>query len=132
MDEPPSYIRPVTIKNEGGAVRGTKIIADDGTDLCSDMAVESISISMPSVNDMVRATITVALVQTEVDVGKSDWVTKNPRSGLYEKISSISFADGARIVFDDDGAMRCYPDGGIKRVNQISDGRTYKFKSVAN
>lgn len=120
----------VTIKNDvSGCVLGTQILNEEGVDICGMMGVIAIEISMPSVNEIVKATLTIGLVKTEVTAGEIDWIAMNPQSGTYEKVANITFASGARLNFDSDGTFHHYPNRGVTTVLTISDGRARKFKS---
>lgn len=99
----------IKIVNSGdGGVIGTKIInADTGAEI--GLGVTGLSIDMLDVNDVVRATLKVALVNTDVTVGKTEWLAMNPATSKFEPIASITFRDGSTVVIGEDGTPEIVP-----------------------
>ncbi|SRR6266550_8127406 len=118
----------VTIYNDSGSGLGTKILDEDGNDICVKLWTESINIDMRA-NGINRAAIVLGLVKTELKCGDVRWITKNPVTGDMDEISSITFSDKSRIVFDDRG-VTLYDNDGIVVVNTLSDSSTMKYKSA--
>ncbi len=118
------------IVNDSGFGIGTKILNDGGVDICSELAVESIEIGVISPNEINRATVILALIKIEIDVHTINWVTKNPLTGTFDKVSSITFDNGDKTVFTDEGNVKFYKNNGVERFAPLSNGRTFKAKSA--
>lgn len=99
----------IKIVNSGnGGVVGTKVInAETGAEI--EFGVTGLSIDMLDVNDFVRATLKVALVNTEVTVGKAEWIAVNPSTGKFEPVASITYRDGSTVVIGEDGTPEIVP-----------------------
>jgi len=119
----------VTIVNNTGNTIGTKILDEEGNDICGTLFVESIKIDLGRAGDVIRADIVLGIVKTELKCQEVAWITKNPITGTIGQISSITFTDKSRVVFDDRG-ITLYDNDGIVIVNTLSDSRTMKYKSA--
>lgn len=115
----------ITIKNDTGLASDTRVIGDDGADLCKAMFVDRLSFEVAP-DQICRATIHVGIVKTETKCGKVEWLTRNPISGNFEAVQSITFSDGSAVVLHNGGATTVPPPP--KRVQPIGDGNRYEFR----
>lgn len=103
-------VSKITIKNDTGEVlRGTKVLAEDGTDLGNSLAITRITTDMDVDDGIVRAEIHLGLVKTEIKPGSVQWLTKHPVTGKYAPIAHIHFADKSWATFNDDGTVTKHP-----------------------
>ncbi len=108
----------VTIINEEGGGLGTKILDDDGNDLCDMLSVESIEVKI-SADKVNRAKIVVGLIKAKIK-GLTKWVVKDPISGDFQAVSHIMFENGNRICFREDGEITLHDNQGIVRFSDLS------------
>lgn len=99
----------IKIVNSGnGMVYGTKVVnAETGEEI--KLACTGLSIDMDDVTGAVAATLKVILVNTEVTVGKAQWLTTNPVTNQFEPVASITFRDGSTVVIGEDGTPEIVP-----------------------
>lgn len=94
----------ITIKNTTGMGYQTRVLDENGRDLTKALYVESIETSLDS-RSHVKATVRLGMIGSDVKAGRTDWATKNPRTGEYESVESITFRSGDRVVFSPEGGM---------------------------
>lgn len=94
----------IRIVSEGGTAYRTKFIDENGDDLSSVLGVEyGATITLGTV---VTAQCRLAMIEADVTVDRTDFLTKHPISKDYQPVAAIVFRDGCRIDFMEDGAPR--------------------------
>jgi hypothetical protein len=86
----------VKIKSSTGVANGTMVTnAETGDEI---KGITSLSIDIRA-NDLVRATISLAAVEVDVDGAAAEFHVANPKTGDIKAVRRIEFADGEVVDF---------------------------------
>lgn len=85
----------------------TTIVDSTGRNLCNDLGVEQIDVSVSVAG--ASATVRLLAPHFEAECGAVRWETKNPLTGAMEQIRAIELTDGTRVELSRDGAWRVMP-----------------------
>jgi hypothetical protein len=93
------------IVSEGGLGHDTKFIDTETGDDIFKVVPVSYGATV-TIGEIVTARCELEMVEIDIAVGKSEFLTTHPISKDLQPIASIQFKDGWRIEFFEDGAPR--------------------------
>ena len=91
----------IRIVNERGRAHETKFLdAETGEQLKLGVAY---GVTITIDNGRVTASLPLVMLGADMTVSHAAWKTKNPVTGQFEPVASITFVDGTTVTFGDDG-----------------------------
>lgn len=94
----------IRITSSNGLGHSTQIVdTETGQDLTKLLAVEyGATITL---DELVKLQANLILIECVIDSQAVEWRTKNPATDTFEPVASITFRDGSRVNFAEDGSV---------------------------